>query len=153
MNGGTELTEHAITRDVTRDCLVGAPQPDVIPGLPNGHPMYYALVREMVAISERKRTDYGGTDPLGNLRRSGRLGVPPWRAVLIRMTDKFSRVENIASDPNSAAVTDESIEDTLLDIANYAILCLVAKRALEDDGADRERPLSASPGAIWQVAA
>lgn len=42
---------------------------------------------------------------------------------LIRMTDKLNRLKTLVN--NSAAVQGESVQDTLLDLANYAILTIM----------------------------
>lgn len=45
---------------------------------------------------------------------------------VIRMSDKLNRVKSLLS--KEAQVKDESIDDTLLDLAGYAILTLVERR-------------------------
>lgn len=53
----------------------------------------------------------------------------------IRLGDKFSRFKTLSrltnSDSDQQQVTDESIRDTLMDLANYAIMTI-----LEMDGED-----------------
>lgn len=44
----------------------------------------------------------------------------------IRLEDKLQRVKNLVRN-GSAAVKDESIDDTLLDLANYAIMTLIER--------------------------
>ena len=41
----------------------------------------------------------------------------------IRLDDKLNRLKSLAK--NSAQVRDESIRDTLLDLANYAIMTVI----------------------------
>jgi len=67
----------------------------------------------------KKNTDYG--DSYGQLRAR----YPD--SILIRVFDKFSRLERLLGG-NKALVTDESIEDTLLDLANYVIMEVVERR-------------------------
>lgn len=50
---------------------------------------------------------------------------------LIRLTDKMNRFEQLIE--NDANVADESIEDTLLDLANYAIMTAMWNRKDEDE--------------------
>jgi hypothetical protein len=45
---------------------------------------------------------------------------------LIRMDDKMRRLENLVG--GAEANVDESIEDTLMDLAGYAMLCVVEMR-------------------------
>lgn len=54
---------------------------------------------------------------------------------LIRLSDKFNRLENLILNPNTKRV-EESIEDTLLDLAGYAILEL-ERRAREKKETDK----------------
>ena len=67
----------------------------------------------------RKNTDYG--DSYGQLRKK----YPD--SILIRLFDKFSRLERLISG-HEAQVKDESIEDTLIDMANYALMEVVERR-------------------------
>ena len=67
----------------------------------------------------RKNADYG--DSYGQLRKK----YPD--SILIRLFDKFSRLERLISG-HEAQVKDESIEDTLLDMANYALMEVVERR-------------------------
>lgn len=48
-------------------------------------------------------------------------------AILIRLEDKMNRLEQLMQHGNRQ-VQDESIEDTLLDLANYCIMELVEMR-------------------------
>jgi hypothetical protein len=96
-----------------------------------GHPKYYELIEKMQAIHNAKNSDYASDgDPLSNLRMAERFGVPAWKGALIRMSDKWSRLEQLAGG-KEAAVKDESVEDTLLDLANYALLCIVLRQEVK----------------------
>lgn len=44
---------------------------------------------------------------------------------LVRISDKLNRLTTLCKDPNNIKITDEKIEDTLYDLANYAILALI----------------------------
>ena len=67
----------------------------------------------------RKGHDYSGDDDcLRNFRDFG------WFGILVRLSDKFSRLKNLAKD-NRPRVGDESLLDTLRDIRNYAFLMQV----------------------------
>lgn len=81
----------------------------------------------MREIHDQKNADYSSdTDPLSNFRACERLGVPAWKGCLIRMTDKMSRLEQLAGG-KSPKVKGEAMEDTLIDLANYALLCVVLR--------------------------
>jgi hypothetical protein len=75
---------------------------------------------EDMALLKAKGHDYAGNDDcLANLRRFGGLGI------IVRLSDKFSRLETLSKCRmigRLGAVKDESIIDTLRDIRNYAFL-------------------------------
>jgi 5-methylcytosine-specific restriction endonuclease McrA len=71
-----------------------------------------------------KNFDYSGGDALSNLKMSEIAGISAWKGVLIRITDKVSRLLNFAK-KESFEVKDESVFDTLKDLAVYAILCSI----------------------------
>lgn len=75
-------------------------------------------------ITAAKNADYTGAsdDPFFNLSTVERMQISSTETgILTRMTDKFTRVISLLK-VGSAKVKDESIEDTLLDFANYCIL-------------------------------
>lgn len=85
-----------------------------------------ALLRRMGEIHDAKRRDYASNDnPLGNFDAARLLGIDPTLGILIRMTDKFTRACNLAKN-GRAEVQDESITDTLLDLANYSLLAILS---------------------------
>lgn len=53
-------------------------------------------------------------------------------AILIRLHDKFSRLEELLMSGRSPCVNNETVDDTLADLANYCILELVERRADEE---------------------
>lgn len=78
----------------------------------------------MHAITQAKNADYTGQgdDPFANFSRVEALGITDTaRGFLVRMTDKMSRITSFVQ-KGVLEVRDESVEDTLLDLANYAIL-------------------------------
>lgn len=79
---------------------------------------------KMKAISLAKNSDYTGDspDPFSNFQTVEALGICETEiGFLTRMTDKFKRIISF-SKLGFLKVKDESIEDTLLDLANYCIL-------------------------------
>lgn len=86
---------------------------------------YYEVLEEMIAIHDRKRHDYADSEDIfQNFRTSEMMGLPAWKGVCIRLGDKFSRIMGFAK-KEKLEVKDESIRDTLIDMANYAIITLV----------------------------
>lgn len=83
---------------------------------------FQSTLKEMYEIMQRKNADYTTTeDPFSNFRiveKLGISGVEQW--ILVRMTDKISRISNLLT--REAKVKDESIADTLQDLANYSII-------------------------------
>jgi hypothetical protein len=64
----------------------------------------------------KKGHDYAGNeDCLGNLKRFGSYGI------VVRLSDKFSRLEQYAK-AGDLKVSEETIIDTLRDIRNYCFL-------------------------------
>ena len=68
-------------------------------------------IREMLL---KKNHDYGSE----NLKKFGQYGI------MVRLTDKISRLDNLLSG-DRAMVKSETIDDTFMDIAGYAIQSLV----------------------------
>ena len=71
-----------------------------------------------IEIIDSKNNDYAReSDPFKNFRSAEVAGVNVGRAILVRILDKMSRVSNLLD--REASVKDETINDTLLDMANY----------------------------------
>jgi hypothetical protein len=78
----------------------------------------------MIQIATSKGADYtaGSGDPFANFRLTESLGITTVEAgILVRMTDKFARLTNLTSG-RKLQVREETLEDTLLDLANYALI-------------------------------
>lgn len=78
------------------------------------------LCTEMHALYTRKNADYG--DSFAQLRKR----YPNF--VCMRLFDKLNRLDTIIQPGYECKVSDEKIEDTLMDIANYAIMELTERR-------------------------
>lgn len=84
---------------------------------------FKTLTAKMLEITTKKNNDYGGTsDPFKNFRSFEELGI------LVRMSDKFARLRTAIVEKRAFEVVDESVEDTCLDLANYALLLLCYRR-------------------------
>ena len=81
--------------------------------------IHQEVCQELHNTYRRKNHDYG--DSFATLRQE----YP--NAILIRLGDKYNRLKALMSG-EVAQVKDESIDDTLLDLANYCILELVERR-------------------------
>ena len=83
------------------------------------------LCAELHKLYVAKNTDYG--DSFAKVREE----IP--NAILVRLSDKLNRLKSLMTkDDDDRKVRDESIDDTLMDIANYALLELVERRNESD---------------------
>jgi hypothetical protein len=87
-----------------------------------------AFCDEMIAVTRRKNADYTGSsgDPFKNFKMVEVFGVASIeQGLFTRMTDKMARLSTAVSG-KELQVKDESVIDTLKDLANYsAILAAV----------------------------
>ncbi len=102
---------------------------------------------QMINITRKKNADYAGAgdDPFANFRQIGSLiqakGVIEV-GFLTRMSDKFSRIGSFVS-KGKLEVEDESVSDTLLDLANYCILFMGYLQSEREKVAVRMQQLAA----------
>ena len=85
------------------------------------------ILCNMQAVYEAKDNDYSATGrPMGNLRKCEDAGIDAWRGCLVRIGDKMSRLENFLKEKEYLVISEKA-EDTVIDLANYAILmsCLI----------------------------
>ena len=75
------------------------------------------ICEKLNALYEAKNADYG--DSFGKSYKEYGLTMP-----CIRLEDKLNRLKSL-NFSRSIKVKDESIEDTLMDLANYAIMTLI----------------------------
>ena len=85
-----------------------------------------AFCDKMIEVTKAKNADYSGAgdDPFNNFRHIGNFVQTPGVVAigfLTRMSDKFSRIGSFISN-GTLQVKDESVEDTLHDLANYCAL-------------------------------
>ena len=110
--------------------LTGAPPSAPASGR-HGSARFYALLDELAELHSRKNHDYAATaDPLSNLRMAETFGVPAWKGVLVRMSDKWSRITQLVSGKQPK---NESLKDSLLDLAVYSLLTIVLLEELNHD--------------------
>jgi Nucleotide modification associated domain 1 len=74
----------------------------------------------MYSIHRAKNADYGASYNLAPKL----LGIPAHVGLLVRMTDKLARACRLAQG-YEAEVKDEALVDTLIDLANYAVLAIL----------------------------
>ena len=76
------------------------------------------LANQMTDLFKRKNADYG--DSFG-------MSMKKWGfyASIIRIEDKANRLDSLVCKKNKSEVKDESIADTFIDLANYAIMTIL----------------------------
>lgn len=74
------------------------------------------ITKEMVSLQEKKNKDYGNSFEQ-TLDEFGLI------AGVIRLNDKMNRVKQLCKSQKQE-IKDEKIEDTLIDLANYAVMTL-----------------------------
>ena len=76
-----------------------------------------AILNEIKQLHNRKNADYGDSFD----KTLDEFGLV---ASATRMSDKFNRFKSLIRCGSSARVEDEKIEDTLIDLASYAIMTI-----------------------------
>jgi len=92
-----------------------------------GSVQFCAALDEIRDLHLRKTLDYGcDEDALSNIRSSSDvINVSPWAGCILRINDKMHRLRSYF---RRGRVEFDGIEDTLLDIAAYAVIALVLYR-------------------------
>ena len=75
------------------------------------------ICEELNALYAKKNHDYGDSFHLSFLEEG--MAMPR-----IRLGDKFNRFKTLSRN-NTQEVNDESLRDTLIDLANYAIMTIL----------------------------
>lgn len=98
-------------------------------------------VLKMNEICKAKNQDYSGganVDAFNNFKESAiNAGGTVEQGFLFRMSDKMSRIRNLTQ-AGTAAVKDESIQDTLMDLANYSILMMGYFESKKENAINKE---------------
>lgn len=84
---------------------------------------FHDLLKQAGEMHDRKQADYGrGDDPFANVRASEEWGISGWVGAMIRAQDKVRRLQAHAT---RGSLVNESVQDSLLDLAVYALIALV----------------------------
>lgn len=86
--------------------------------------LHSRICTNLTALYERKNHDYG--DSFAKSFAEYGMAMP-----CIRLEDKLNRLKALTRNGNQQ-VNDESIDDTLMDLANYAIMTMVERRMREE---------------------
>lgn len=82
--------------------------------------VHAAICDELKELYQRKNADYG--DSFANAREH----IPGYTQG--KLYDKLNRFLNLSRNGEQTAQVDESLDDTLMDLANYAIMELAERR-------------------------
>lgn len=88
-------------------------EPASLPSLAND---FKELCKSMMATYVKKNADYGSSFD----KSLDKFGIV---AAVVRIGDKMNRIESLTT--KKAHVTDESIRDTLMDMANYCVMTVM----------------------------
>lgn len=90
------------------------------------HPLsqkFYEALDEVGNLHKIKGKDYGSAeDPFLNVREGEEFGIDPWKSAANRANDKMVRIKRYAQ---TGRLENESVRDSFLDLANYALIALV----------------------------
>lgn len=84
----------------------------------NRNDLHSQICKDLHNLYVAKNSDYGNSVS----DTYNKFGID---AFLVRMYDKLNRLYSLTRDASKQKVSDEKIEDTLLDLANYAILTVI----------------------------
>ena len=98
-------------------------------GKPTEEDNHWELCRELQELYHRKNLDYGDSFHLAFLEEG--LAMPR-----IRLGDKYLRFKTLTSGEKQR-VSDESIRDTLIDLANYSIMTIMELDQAMSTNADK----------------
>ena len=86
---------------------------------------FIAVEKDCIRLYAAKTHDYGNSfdEAMNKLGLSYAVG---------RLYDKMNRLVNLCGKEDSAQVKDESLDDTLMDLANYAIMTLSYRRNVKN---------------------
>lgn len=88
--------------------------------------MFRELTTQMNDTFAKKRHDYGQTTE-ETYKKFGPVSM------LTRMHDKMGRLDTLLVSGDRNQVEDERVEDTLLDLANYALITILEMRKAESE--------------------
>jgi hypothetical protein len=82
---------------------------------------------EQYNLVSKKNQDYSNEGPFENFEATAKYAnITIDQAFLFHLVNKMTRAKNLLS--KDASVTDEPLEDTLMDMANYANLWLAYRK-------------------------
>ena len=106
------------------------------------------VLDELKRLHDAKNHDYATDEnPYKNLEKVLSIGIEPWRGIVIRLMDKFSRLEEYCV-KGEFSIKSEGLEDTLKDISVYSLLAMILfrkeQKQAESYDVDRDNGLGIS---------
>ena len=85
------------------------------------NPDFEKILEEAKELHNRKNDDYAKTnDPYANFRECERFGIPAWKGVLVRISDKWTRICNLVKKMDEGKeASNEPLEDSFRDLCVY----------------------------------
>ncbi|KKK88665.1 hypothetical protein LCGC14_2740830 [marine sediment metagenome] len=88
----------------------------------NSNDRFKAILRRIQETHDKKGADYGtDEDPFANVNAASEFDIDPIVGILLRMNDKMMRFKSFVK---KGTLVNESVEDSLLDLAVYSIIAL-----------------------------
>lgn len=92
---------------------------------------FHEILKELGDLHDKKQQDYGRSDdPFSNITASLDWGISPHVGSLLRMNDKVRRLQSWVKNGHLA---NEGAQDSMRDIAVYAIIALVQLEEAEKE--------------------
>jgi hypothetical protein len=97
------------------------------------------VLDELKVLHDAKNHDYATAEnPYKNLEGVSKIGIEPWRGIVIRLMDKFERVQQYCVN-GELKVKSEGLEDTFADISIYSALAIILFRKEQAESYDVDR--------------
>lgn len=104
-------------------------------------PSFVDIMAELNEMQLRKGNDYGTeTDSLADIVSSKEFGIDPWLNAIVRINSKIARLKSYVI---KGALSNESVDDSMVDIAVYAIHAIRLYR--ESTGTRKPLPTQYNP--------
>ena len=89
-------------------------------------PNYDAIINKAKALCDNKNVDYAQQDePFSNFEMVEAIKIcNTSTGILVRISDKIARIANLLERNTEAAVKDEKVEDTMLDLIKYSVILM-----------------------------
>ena len=112
---------------------------------------YMDVINKLKETFLKKNHDYGSSVKKNYDKFEAYGKNEGLKYVFGRIAEKHDRLENLIYGDHTNQVTDESIEDTLLDMANYAILAAVSIQEHKANSVQEHKTNPQSPSLIEMI--